>query len=112
MARCGPWQAVAITSHLEGASVSIAGACIRFSRAGSLSGSDFDTDQPRNVHLAPLIAFASLIWLGAVSQACEKVPALAQLKKWSLGDPLVIKLTACIAQRCGLPRRLWLALLC
>ena len=110
MARCGPWQAVAITSHLTGVSVSIAGACIRLGRAGS--GSDFDTDQSRNVYLVPLIAFASLIWHGAVSKACEKVPALAQLKKWSLGDPLMIKLTACIAQRCGLPRRLWLALLC
>ncbi len=87
MARCGPWQAAAITSHLKGVSVSIAGACIRFGRAGS--GSDFDTDQSRSVYLVPLIAFASLIWHwhGAVSKTCEKVPALAQLKKWSLGDP-------------------------
>ena len=56
--------------------------------AGRCSGSDFDTDQSRNVYLVPLIAFASLIWHGAVSKACEKVPALAQLKKWSLADPL------------------------
>jgi hypothetical protein len=34
-----------------------------------------------------LIALASLIWHGDVSKACEKVPALAQLKKWSVGDP-------------------------
>jgi hypothetical protein len=39
-----------------------------------------------------IIAFASLIWHGGtVSRACEKVPALAQLKKWSLGDALMIK---------------------
>ena len=93
MARCGPWQAVAITFHLKGVSISIAGACIRFGRAGS--GSDFDTDQSRNVYLVPLIAFASLTWHGAVSKACEKVPALAQLKKWSFGDPLMSKLAAC-----------------
>ena len=63
----------------------------------------------RNVPV-PLIAsrFASLIWHGAVSKACEKVPALAQLKKWSLGDPLTSQLLA--AHRCGLPRRLWFAL--
>jgi hypothetical protein len=42
-----------------------------------------------------LIALASLIWHGVVSDACEKVPALAQLKKWSLGDPLMSKLAAC-----------------
>jgi len=48
VARCGPWQAVAITSHLKGESISIAGACIRFGRAGS--GSDFDTDQSRIVY--------------------------------------------------------------
>jgi hypothetical protein len=45
------------------------------------------------------IAFASLILHGAVSQAGNKVPALAhwQLKKWSLGDPLMYKLAACTA---------------
>ncbi len=85
MARCGPWQTAAITSHLKRRIGQLAGACIRFGRAGS--GSDFDTDQSRDVYLVPLIAFASLIWHGAVSKACEKVPALAQLKKWSLGDP-------------------------
>ena len=35
------------------------------------------------------LRLTSLIWHGDVSKACEKVPALAQLKKWSLrvGDP-------------------------
>ncbi len=33
-----------------------------------------------------LIVFASLIWHGAVSKAYEKVPAPAQLKKWSVPD--------------------------
>jgi hypothetical protein len=42
-------------------------------------------------NITHLIALTSLIWHGAVSQACEKVPALAQLKKWSLGDPLMNK---------------------
>ena len=60
MERCGPWQAVAVTSHLKGVSVSIAGACIRFGRAGS--GSDFDTDQSRSVYLVTLVASASLMW--------------------------------------------------
>ena len=61
----------------------------------------WNTDQSRGVYLrlAPLIAFARLTWHGggdgAVSKACEKVPALAQLKKWSLGDPLMSKLAAC-----------------
>ncbi len=36
-----------------------------------------------------------MIWQAVVSKACEKVPALAQLKKWSLGDPLMNKLAAC-----------------
>ena len=36
-----------------------------------------------------------MIWHGDVSQAGKKVPALAQLKKWSLGDPLMNKLAAC-----------------
>jgi hypothetical protein len=89
------------------------GTRIRFDgRAGS--GSDFDTDQSRNVYLVPLIAFASLIWHGAVSKACEKVPALAQLKKWSLGAPFHVQVS-CLQHidRCVLPRRLpvWLALL-
>ena len=51
-----------------------------------------DTDQSRIVYL---VALASLTWHGVVSKACEKVPALAQLKKWSLGDPLMSKLAAC-----------------
>jgi hypothetical protein len=57
------------------------------------------------VSSSTLIALASfkLMWHGVVSKACEKVPALAQLKKWSLGDPLQIsyelmsKLTAELA---------------
>jgi hypothetical protein len=42
------------------------------------------------------IALASLIWRGVVSEskAGRKVPALAQLKEWSLGDPLMGKLAA------------------
>ena len=60
MARCGPWQAVAITSHLKGESISIAGACIRFGRAGS--GSDFDTDQSRSVYLVRLISIWYCNW--------------------------------------------------
>ena len=50
-----------ITSHLKGESISIAGACIRFGRAGS--GSDFDTDQSRIVYLTlTLISHVSSIW--------------------------------------------------
>ncbi len=60
MARCGPWQAVAITPHLKGVSISIAGACIRFGRAGS--GSDFDTDQSRSVYLVRLISIWYCNW--------------------------------------------------
>ena len=55
-----PWQAVAITSHLKGVSISIAGACIRFGRAGS--GSDFDTDQSRSVYLVRLISIWYCNW--------------------------------------------------
>ncbi len=62
----------------------------------------------------PVIAssFVSLIWHGgAVSKAHEEAPAsaLAQVKKWSRGDPLASWLLP--AHRCGRPRRLWLALL-
>ncbi len=43
----------------------------------------------------PVSRMITLIWHGVVSRACAKVPALAQLKKWSLGDPLMNKLAAC-----------------
>ncbi len=38
----------------------------------------------------------------------KKVPALAQFKKWSLGDPLMYKLAACSTSfndPCDFPRR-------
>jgi hypothetical protein len=106
------WQAAAaITSHLKGASASITGACIRFGRAGS--GPDFDTDQSRSVYLVPLIAFASLIWHGAVSEASEGSCSCAVEEALGLVTPLhTSQLLA--GHRCGIPARrssLWLALL-
>ena len=51
------WRMVTlITLDFRGASVSIACACIRFGRAVTVSGSDFDSDQSRSVYLVPLIA--------------------------------------------------------
>ena len=69
----------------------------------------WNTDQSRNVYPVPLIAFASLTWHGAVSKACEKVPALAQLKKWSVGDPHYEQ-DSCL-QHIAVVFRLWLDLL-
>ena len=45
---------------VKGVSISIAGACIRFGRAGS--GSDFDTDQSRSVYLVRLISIWYCNW--------------------------------------------------
>jgi hypothetical protein len=57
----------------------------------------WNTDQSRSVYLLKYLDRLSKFdlrgWHGVVSKACEKVPALAQLKRWSLrlGDPLMNK---------------------
>ena len=51
MSRCSIEKLDRLLSRV---SISIAGACIRFGRAGS--GSDFDTDQSRSVYLVRLIS--------------------------------------------------------